>query len=243
MTGQEIYNLCKSLADDPDNSFMSQADWAGALQQGYSLYQQYITDRVPEIFERSYNFTITAASEYELDGILFGANPSQGKVAYRITRMHTVNVGSTPDFGLWVVPAGTLEQMWANTGYTGYGNFNPGVWCLQGTKLMFNIQQTNTLRLYYVANGKSLAEWVTAIATAGVFIDNTPDFAQQAIAYFAYSTYAIKDWSDNPTLERKFNRILQQVDSWLTKNRAGDAHRWVKPGRQGGNGGASGGWW
>jgi hypothetical protein len=330
MTGQELYRLCKALADDPDETFMSKQDWANALQMGYASYQQYIGDSVPEIFELQFDFgipngvqiqwlgtpavgyvatltisattysytcvlgdttatvamaltmlasgdtfatvsnvgaltTVTpktlttplvtstftapcytkqtgvALAEVNLDGILFGNNPSQGKVAYRLTKMHTVNVGQQPDFGLWVQPAGTMEQLWNITSTTGYGNFNPGKWLLQGTIIKFNIQQTSSLRLYYIANGPTAAEWLTLINSSNQFVDNTPDFAQQCIAYFAYSQYAIKDWAMNDQLQAKFGQLMQQVDRWLAKNRTGDAHRWVQPGRQGLQGG--GGWW
>lgn len=330
MTGQELYRLCKSLADDPDETFMSKSDWANALQMGYSSYQQYIADSVPEIFEKAFDFAIpngttiqwvgtpaagnvatltinattytytcvlgdtmttvaTALSalavgdpvatvsnvnalmsvtpktlltpvvsstftppgytiqtgvplaEVNLDGILFGPNPAVGKVAYRITKMHTVNVGQQPDFGLWVQPAGTMEQLWNITSTTGYGNFNPGKWLLQGTLIKFNIQQTANLRLYYIPNGPTAAEWLSLLNSPNQFVDNTPDFAQQCIAYFAYRQYSIKDWADNPQLSATFGQLIQQLDRWLAKNRTGDAHRWVQPGRQGLQGG--GGWW
>lgn len=330
MTGQELYRLCKSLADDPDETFMSKQDWANALQAGYASYQQYISDSVPEIFEKQFDFSMpygtnvlwngtpvagsvavlnvgvntytytavlgdTAATvasqitalavsdpvatvsnvnnltsvtpkgivapvvsssfsfpcsttqtgvplaEVNLDGILFGANPAVGKTAYRLTKMHTVNVGQQPDFGLWVQPASTMEQLWNITSTTGYGNFNPGKWLLQGTVIKFNIQQTAALRLYYLPNGPTAAEWLTLINSPNQFVDNTPDFAQQCIAYFAYSQYAIKDWAMNDQLQLKFNQLLQSLDRWLARNRTGDSHRWVQPGRQGLQGG--GGWW
>lgn len=245
MTGPELYRLCKQLADDPDNTFMTQSDWASALQQGYAAYQNYVANLMPDIYEKTYDFTLTGQSTYDLDGILFGENPSQGKVAYRLTKLHTVNVGNTPEFGQWVTPASTMEQLWAITGTTGYGNFNPGKWMLQGTKILFNIQNNGVFRLYYIPNPYTATEWASKIVTAGSFIDNTPDFAQQAIAYFAYEQYAIKDWSENPALSRKFQELLQQIDQWVAKNRTGDSHRWVQPGRQGRQGanGSGGGFW
>jgi hypothetical protein len=335
MTGQELYLLCKSLADDPDETFFSKQKWANALQAGYASYQQYICNSVPEIFEKQFDFTllgsqlltwtgtpvagdvasITVASplstltysytvalgdtmadvataltalaagnpfvatsnvgavtqvlcktmppavvtssytggtgsvlqapvplaEVSMDGVIFGDTPYVGKVAYRISKMHTVNAGQSPDFGLWVQPAGTMEQLWNITSTTGYGNFNPGKWLLQGTVLKFNIQQTSLLRMYYIPNGPGASEWLTLISSPGQFVDNTPDFAQQCIAYFAYSQYAIQDWATNPELQAKFGQLLQQLDRWLARNRTGDAHRWVQPGRQGLQGG--GGWW
>lgn len=330
MTGPELYALCKSLADDPDESFMSKQDWANALQMGYSSYQQYISDSIPEIYEKYLDFgvpngttvawtgtpapgdtaTLTinavpyvyvtgvgdtmttvanaltvlasaspfanvsnvgaitsvlpvnlstpivtatfvgtggvtlgpvALASIDLNGVLFGPTPSVGKVAYRITKIHTVNVGQQPDFGLWLQPAATMEQLWNITSTTGYGNFNPGKWCLQGTVIKFNLQPTSSMRLYYLPNGPTAAEWLTLITTPASFVDNTPDFAQQCIAFFAYSQYAIKDWSDNPGLQAKFQQLMRQLDQWMAKNRTGDSHRWVQPGRQGLQGG--GGWW
>jgi len=241
MTGPELYALCKSLADDPDESFMSKQDWANALQMGYASYQQYVGDSIPEIYEKPYDFALSAQSEKDFNGILFGATPSVGKVAYRITKIHTVNVGQQPDFGLWLQPAATMEQLWNITSTTGYGNFNPGKWCLQGTMMKYNLQLTGNYRLYYLPNGPTAAEWLTLITTPASFVDNTPDFAQQCIAFFAYSQYAIKDWSQNDQLQSKFDQLLRQLDQWVAKNRTGDAHRWVQPGRQGLQGG--GGWW
>ena len=332
MDGKQLYRLCKSICDDADVSFMTQSDWADALQQGYASFQQYVADKVPEIFEKQFDFAVpgvgalwsgtpnpgdtatlqvnaltyvytvltgdTMASvasaltslatgnvaalvsntgaltqvfpravgaaavtttytrtgpstgavtqsalsqtDVNLDGVLFGATPALGKVAYRITKIHTLNVGQQPDFGLWLTPASTLEQLWAVPVGTGYGIWNPGKWCLQGTQLKFNLQQTNSFRLYYIPNGMSVAEWASAIVTPGSFIDNTPDFAQQLIAYFAVQAYNIKDVFANPVQDRKFSQLLQQTDRWLAKNRTGDASRWVQAGRQGPNAGFGG---
>jgi len=232
--GQSIYNLARSIADDGDVTFQTQADWASALQQGYASYQQLIAAQLPSIYEKRYDFTVNATAEYDLDGILFGATPSEGNRLYKITKMHNVNVGSTPDFGGWVQPATSMEELWAYA-VGGAGAGAPGAWgswrwFLQDTKLLFSCQLTQQLRLYYIPS--PTIDWATAIATPNIFIDNTPDFAQQAIAYYAFQAYAIKDFQQNPVAQQRFDGILLQIKQWLAVGRNGDASRWVQPGRQ-----------
>ena len=234
MTGQELYALCKQIADDPDVTFETQANWASALQMGYASYQAKIAEQLPSLYEKSYDFTVSSAASFELNGILFGATPSTGDRLYKITKMHNVNTGSIPDFGGWVQPATSMDQLWAGA-VGGAGAGAPGAWgswrwMLQGTKILFSCQLVQALRIYYIPS--PTINWNTAIANPGVFIDNTPDFAQQAIAFYAYQYYAIKDREQNVVAQQRFDSILKQIDIWITRGRNGDASRWVQSGRQ-----------
>lgn len=166
-----------------------------------------------------------AGGEVNLDGIFFGASPTSGNSIDRITRIYSTNGNQSPNFGYPVVACDTLEELW-NAGTNGVsGVYNQGRWCLQGTSLMFNAQLANTYRMYYLPTPN--LNWPLLINTQG-FVDNSPGFAQQLIAYYAVQAYAIRDWADNPALERKFQQLKTQLDKYLTKNRSGDSHRWVK---------------
>lgn len=239
MTGQQLGVLFRALVDDSDFTFFSQADVATALQLGYNEYVTYIANQVPTIYEKPYNFTLSGQGEYDLNGILFGPPttlpaPPLVDNAYRLTRMHSVNNGQFPDMGYWLTATDTLEELW-NVGPTGSaGVYNRGRWLLQGTKLMFSAQLTGTYRLYYLP--APTIDWAAAIATPNVFIDNTSPY-QQLIAYFAVQSYAIRDWAENPALERKMGQLLQQLDRWLVKGRSGDSHKWVTPSRTNNRGG------
>ena len=329
MTGQELRQLFRSLVDDPDGSFFSDADIATALSLGYNEYCTYIAMQQPQLFEKAYDFTLpqltynmtlvttpptvgsvatinstgggpyvyntvlgstqqsivnalvalaandtvwtftdgglgfqpgtghiiavhknpqpsndlitvsyantvggtftavqtnTGGGELELNGILFGGNPTVGN-AYRITRLYSRVPGQIPDFGYWLYACDTIEEMWnaGNSGITGV--YNQARWCLQGTKLLFSAQLANTFRLYYLP--APTVNWTTAIATPGVFIDNTAPY-QQLIAYWAVQAYAIRDWADNPALDKKFGQLLQELDRWLIRGRSGDSHKWVQ---------------
>lgn len=229
MTGPDLLRLCQTLADDPDNTFESNIDWVDALQQGYASYQAYINRQNPQIFEKQFDFTVVNAGEYDLDGILFGANPSQNTIAQFISRIYIRNPGQVPDFSYELVACNSIEELWAGSNL-GIGWVNAR-WTLQGTKLLFNAQMSQPLRLYYLPDAPPTSFWATAVSTPNSFIDNTPGFAQQLIAYFAMDAYAAKDWTDNPVVQRKMGQLMQQVDRWLTKGRNGAASRWVKSSR------------
>ena len=242
MDGRDLLHLCQALADDPDDTFQSNTNWVEALQAGYASYQQYIYKQNPQVYEKVYDFTVNNAGEFDLDGILFGATPSENTIASMVSRIYIRVPGQVPDFGYELTACGSIEELWAGTNLgLGWNNLR---WTLQGTKILFNAQITQPLRLYYLPDAPPTTFWTTAIASPGVFIDNTPAFAQQAIAYFAMDAYSVRDWVDNPVLQRKFNQILQQIDRWLTKGRNGAASRWVKASRNpnSGQGGGFGGW-
>lgn len=239
MTGQQLAQLFRQLVDDPDETFFTTADVANALALGYNEYVTYVGTQIPSMYERKYDFTLNGTGELELDGILFGAAPTQGTNAYRITKLHTTNPGQFPDFGYWLPPCDTMEQLWSVGSMGGNNVYNQSKWMLQGTKILFSAQLTGTFRLYYLPT--PTVDWATAIAAPGVFIDNTSPY-QQIIAYWAVQAYAIRDWAQNPALEQKFRQLLQELDKWLVRGRAGDAHRWVQPGRQRNSIGSQGGW-
>ncbi len=221
MNGQEMKNLFRALIDDPDQTFFSDQDIANALTYGYQEYVTYIANSCPSIFEKPYDFTLAGVAELDLTGILLGPTPSVDS-AYKITKISNTQIGQKPDFSYWLVPCNTLEELWS-IGAPGFGY--QARWLLQGTKLMFSAQLSGTYRLYYLAS--PTINWTTAIQSSTSFIDNTLPF-QQIIVYFAAQAYAIKDWAENPALERKFQQLLQELDRWIVKGRSGQASRWVQ---------------
>ena len=66
----EVYNLFRSLVDEPDETFLSIADTQTYLHAGHLEYRATVTDIDPEVFSTR-TWIAPTSSEFELAGTIF----------------------------------------------------------------------------------------------------------------------------------------------------------------------------
>ena len=213
---EEIAEYFRYLADEPDKSFLSDARVAASLRIAYNQFREMVVKQTQEVYEKTYTFTPNGFFT-DLNGILFGATPSEGAVAERMCRISFTNTNQ--GFAAFLSPAGSMEQLMTISDYK-------TKWFLQGTVLRYNYSLNNQLQLTYIP--ESTVNWAAGmVPSSHVFLDNLGQW-HDIIALLAYKQYAIADYVDNPVLQQQLAQRIHDFDAFLSRGRSGDASKYVR---------------
>lgn len=215
----EVYDLFRSLVDEPDETFLSVADTQTYLHAGHLEYRGTITDINPEIFSSRIWITPTSR-EFELAGTIFSSAAAAAPAAdqaERLIRIGLVDSQANDSLSYYMTPCQTP---------VGLENAE-GDYCLVATKLIFFSDMTGqTIRIEYVrVPALTKTNWVSG---SNVFIDNLPNY-HPLIALYAARYYAIRDGAANPSLIEQLRIKEQELKSFLTTGRLMDSSQYISP--------------
>ena len=218
MLTNELAQYFRSIADEPDTTFLTDADVALYLKLGYDEFRQFVTEVAPKTYVNAEIITLTDTDIYDLTQgnvdptgantpSLLGPNPNRNaQVLPRMVRLlHIDVVNSSDDIRYRMSLVNSNDELRALGAAA----------LLKSDKLIFSGTHTNTLiKVYYVpiqsiglAPGVYNPTWTTAI-NAATFIDDF-DAYHDLIALMAYDHYAIRDAAANPlVLQRKEGRKM-----------------------------------
>ena len=215
----EVYNLFRSLVDEPDETFLSIADTQTYLHAGHLEYRATVTDIDPEVFSTR-TWIAPTSSEFELAGTIFTSATAVAPPAdagERIIRLGAVDSAASDQLAYYLVPCQSP---------IGVQNAD-GDYCLSGTRLIFAANLTGTeLRVEYVRiPAITKTDWITTSVT---FIDNLLNY-HPLIALYAARYYSIRDGATNVNLVNQLNHKEQELKQFLATGRATDGAQFIAP--------------
>ena len=227
----ETQALFRSYIDEPDATFVTDADVKLYLERGYDEFRHKVMQIDPAIIQSYVAFGITGSYHYDF--------ADAGNDARLLGATTTINAVSTPRLAqiidLSIVRSATISPALATLPIAGSLSgqvaaplvcvpnaealvFTQNAYTLQGTILSFGEQQTGTLLMQYVA--ESGLDWT--VGGAGTFIDNLTMF-HDVIPLLAYKQYAIRDGAINEPLERQLGARLMDMREYLQTRVQGGA--------------------
>lgn len=188
----QVFELFKQYCDEPDTTFLTDANSATYLGMGYNEFRTTIQQVDPQAFSTSVVITANG-NTYDLDSAsgnpvtLLGSSPAIGGAPTQ-PMITLLNVRYTNAAG---TNRGRMFRMVSNlrTLETDYESVS-----LINTVLTFSITISGTVLVTYVAEPS-----ITWSATSTSFIDNFGMF-HDLIALYAYKQYAIRDAAANPII-------------------------------------------
>ena len=206
---ENVTGLFRAYTDEPDLTFMTNADVQSYLEMGYNEFRQKVTSMAPATYAVDVTITPTSSS-YNLatDPVtILGATPTNT----RMVRLLSVR-SATPDIGAFIW-TGVSSKRALQTAYRGY--------YLEGQVLHFNSSVDRSLKLQYVP--ESAVDWSINTAGSNQYIDDLVEF-HDIIALFAYRQYAIRDSSSSEQVERQLASRLRELESTLTRRNFDGPH-------------------
>jgi len=227
----ETQALFRSYIDEPDSSFVTDADIKLYLERGYDEFRHKVMQIDPGIIQSYIGFGISGSYFYDLSDAasaarLLGATVTvNGVAASRLVQIIDLAIirSMTAAAAYTAMPsAGSMSGMQPSP-LNPVPNaealaFSTNAYTLTGNMLSFSEKQTGTLAMQYVA--ESAIDW--AVGGAGTFIDNLTMF-HDIIPLLAYKQYAIRDGAINEPLERQLGARLMDMREYLQTRVQGGA--------------------
>ena len=233
-TVAETQALFRSYIDEPDSTFITDADISTYLQRGYDEFRHLVIQIDPSTYQLPIFWGVSNALFYDLSAPtstvrLLGSTPQIGGVtAPRLVQIVDIQLDTSSTLGTTTAtmpsnfttyhpvtlnPAPNSEALY----------FQSGAYTLQGTTLLFSESITGTLGMKYVP--ESSVVWT--VGGAGVYIDDLTLF-HDLIALLAYKQYAIRDGAINEPLERQLAVRSVGLKEYLQSRVQGGA-QYVQP--------------
>ena len=208
MNTTEVFSLFQQYADEPDATWLTDADIQTYLDRGYDEFRRIVVELDPNIYYTSTNITFSGDT-YELGGTatpvrILGPSPTTTRLEY-LLGVHAINGSGEIVFSYELVPTrralDTVSQAAMLTG--------------------------TTLRLSGTRTGDVLIEYVPAsdinwLAAAG-FIDDLTMY-HDVIALLAYKQYAIRDAAINAPLYEQMQRRVQDLTDYIVQRNGNASH-------------------
>ena len=188
----QVFQLFKQYCDEPDTTFLTDADVVTYLNLGYNEYRTVIQQVDPQAFSTSVVITLNG-NTYDLDSTsgnavtLLGPAPLiNGAATQPMITLLNVRYSNTTGAN-----RGRMFRMVSNlrTLETDYESVS-----IINTTQTFSITISGTVLVTYVAEPD-----ITWASGGAAFIDNFGMF-HDLIALYAYKQYAIRDAATNPVL-------------------------------------------
>ena len=210
MNTAEVFSLFKQYADEPDATWLTDADIQIYLDRGYEEFRRIVIQQDPYIYYETVTLDFTS-DEYDL------ADPAS---AVRI-------LGSS-------IPVGTkrLEYL---TGVHAANSSNKIIWTYQivpNYRALHSVAQSamligSKLKLSGNRTGKVLVEYVPEVdidwTLATGFIDDLTMF-HDVIALLAYKQYAIRDGAVNQPLMMQLATRINNLMEYIVERNNNASH-------------------
>ena len=209
MTPPEVYSFFRSLIDEDDTTFLTEAQANEMLKEAYTEFRDLVNSIEPDVFSQQDLITLVNTNSYDLTvadtvtGFQFlSSGPplvaaTADKHMARLIRIALIDSASTNNVVAWLVPVPNVEQLVGDD------------YARQGNTIRFGYNYTATLRMEYVP-------FHTVDFVSSTFLDNLDQF-HPLIALMAAKYYEIRDGAENVALERKRQEKIKELRTWLTR--------------------------
>jgi len=197
MTPLQVSELFRLYIDEPDQTFISDANIETFLSAGYREFREFVTDIDPYVFLGAEPVTFSGRT-FGLDPVFLGPAPT---AAFgRMLRLVAV-VRDTPEtFMLNIVQSPEALAM------TPSGCF----W--SADQLMFSAPLSGDWQVLYL--GDPDITWTNSPGPATPFLDDLTSF-HDVIALLAYKQYAIMDVANNEQLLQQLQFRLPKLEQYI----------------------------
>ena len=208
MNTAEIKALFQAYIDEPDGTFVTNANLNSYLDAGYNEFRLRVNEYNPDFYARQVIITVNAANSYNLSSdavpaeavTLVGPAPSVG-AANAMIRLNSVRATDAAGTQRGVIYRAVSGLRSLESNYQS--------WCLLGTTLTLSERLTQSFQLSYVP----VAD-INWDAAAG-FVDMLGPF-HDVIALYAYKQYAIRDNALNQAWQMQMQIREADFKSYLS---------------------------
>ena len=208
MNTGEVVSLFKQYADEPDATWLTDADIEVYLDRGYEEFRRIVTQQDPYVYYSTVTLDYTN-DVYDLASAasavrILGASLTHSRLEY-LTGVHAVNDAGNIIWTFQIVP--------------NYRTLNSVVQAamLIGTKLQLSGNRTGKVMVEYVP--QSDIDW--SVATG--FIDDLTMF-HDVIALLAYKQYAIRDGAINQPLMLQLSTRIDDLMEYMVERNNNASH-------------------
>jgi hypothetical protein len=209
MMVEEVAALFRRYMDEPDQTFVDDAQMAVWLSLAYDDFRAVVIDMAPYVYAQEHVATLSNARTLDLNGVLLGSGAPAATRLYQLVDIYRVNSATDTDN----VVRRLIPSLNLKAAYDGSADY-----ALKSTVVNFWSEYSGVLRLDYIPEQN--INWSGGIvAGSNVYIDDLNRF-HDIIALTAYLQYAIVDSAENQQLLALFTRRQRQLKEYL-ENRAG----------------------
>ena len=203
MNVPDVAALYRRYMDEPDQTFVDNAQMAIFLSLAYDDFRSVVIEMDPYVYAASHTVLLSAARTLDLSGILLGsAAPAATRLHQLVDIFDVESVALPNNVRRRLVPAMNLKSTYdGRTDYT-----------LKGTTLFFPYEYSGTIRIDYIP--EQYIAWDTGVGGVDVYIDDLNRF-HDLIALIAYLQYAILDSAEQPQLVALLMRRQTQLRAYL----------------------------
>lgn len=210
MQTDKVADLFRVYMDEPDQTFVDNAQVAQWLTLAYDDFRRIVIEKDPYVYTNSLIVTLSAKRKVDLSSALdvstpiMGASAGAGRELYQLVNIYCVESASEPDKVKYRLnpsrsPASVHDGM--------------ASYALRGTELVFDQELTETIRIDYIPFQTGIFT-TASISSSPQFIDDLGPF-HDVIALIAYLQYAIVDAADNPQLSVQLARRVAALKTYL----------------------------
>lgn len=215
----QVAALFRQYIDEPDRTFVTDADVATYLAQGYAEFRRHVMSVDNNVYVARVTLAYTG-STYDLADpanavTIMGAGPlSGGSRLERILQVWAQNTDQLPLVEFRQVRSyPELEE--ANAPYWGGGGFR---YMLDGTVLRLSTIPNRPVVVRYVP--APAVDWTRQTSGDNEWIDDLEPF-HDLIALLAYAQYAIRDGAESVEVLRQADERKGQLGQFLLQGRGG----------------------
>ena len=214
MLVEEVAALYRRYMDEPDQTFVDNAQMASFLALAYDDFRSVVIEMDAYVYAASHVATLASARTLDLAPALLGATAPEATKLYQLVDIYSVESAALTDNVVGRLrPAVNLKSTY--DGRTDYA--------LKGSSLFFSTDYTGTIRIDYIPEQN--IDWVGGIVVgSNEYIDDLNRF-HDLIALIAYLQYAIIDSAQNPELVALLGRRQAQLRVYLEARAGGIIER------------------
>lgn len=213
MTPAQVAAKFRQYIDEPDQTFVSDADVETYLDDGYREFRNMVCDINPMIYNTTADITLSSARTHDLAAVapkLLGADAISPGPMVRLNAIRRVDTD------------GNVTQRLEAVSNVQALDVVPSSYYLANTVLRFSSSLTGSYKIDYVPQGD--ITWTGGSPSA--FIDNLTSF-HDLIALLAYRQYAIIDGAESEPVLRQAATRMKEFQEYL-QARAFDGYDYVQ---------------
>ena len=211
----EVATAFRVYIDEPDQTFVNDAQVELWLERAYDDFRAMVTEIDPYVYARQQVYSLSSARTLDLAAAappILGSTAAAGARIYQLINIYEIESTALPNnivnvLGPSISETSTYEQ---RSNYT-----------LRGTELVFPSEVTMDIRIDYIPE-----PYVTWAGLTAAYIAALTRF-HDIIALVAYLQYAIVDAASNQELNTQLMRRIEQLRAYLEARSGGVVERVV----------------
>ena len=218
MTVEEVASLFRVYMDEPDQTFVSDAQMVIWLTSAYDDFRALVTEMDPQVYTRQQVYSLSNARVLDLATSappILGASAAAGQRLYQLVNIYMIESVSQPN--------NIVENLEPSLSVSSTYDFRAN-YTLRGTELIFPDDVTMDIRIDYIPEPN--VTWSNSGGAGATYIDDLNRF-HDIIAMLAYLQYAIVDVAPNNELNGQLARRVQQLRAYLEGRSGGVVERIV----------------